>query len=208
LRRGGLVHDIGRTTVSTGIWERPGGLSAGELDQVHLHAYWSERVLARAPALAELAPLAAAHHERLDGSGYHRGAVAAGLPREARLLAAADVMHALREERPYRPAFDLAQASRILSDEARATRLDADAVHAVIEAAGARAPSRAWPADLTDREVEVLRLTAQGLSNKAIAERLVVSARTVQHHLSHVYDKTGRRTRAGAAIFAMEHGLV
>jgi DNA-binding NarL/FixJ family response regulator len=55
--------------------------------------------------------------------------------------------------------------------------------------------------------VEVLRLAAQGLSNRRIAEHLVVSERTVGHHLAHVFDKTGRRTRAGAAVFAMEHGL-
>jgi HD-GYP domain-containing protein (c-di-GMP phosphodiesterase class II) len=208
VRRGALLHDVGRTSVSTSIWDRPGPLSAGEVDQVRLHAYWSERVLARAPALAPLAPLAGAHHERLDGSGYHRGVAAAALSQEARLLAAADVMHALREARPHRAAHDLASAIAVLDQEARAGCLDSGAVAAVVEAAGAAPPRRSWPADLTDREVDVLRLAGRGLSNKEIAERLVVSARTVQHHLAHVYDKTGRRSRAGAAIFAMEHGLV
>jgi HD-GYP domain-containing protein (c-di-GMP phosphodiesterase class II)/DNA-binding CsgD family transcriptional regulator len=203
-----LLHDLGRTSVSTSIWERPGRLSAGETDQVRLHPYWSERVLVRAPALAGLGPLAGAHHERLNGSGYHRGAAGAGLSREARLLAAADVMHALREPRPHRPGRDVDGARRVLDEEARSGRLDPGAVGAVIEAAGVPRPRRAWPADLTDREVDVLRLAARGLSNKEIAARLVVSARTVQHHLAHVYDKTGRRTRAGAALFAMEHGLV
>jgi HD-GYP domain-containing protein (c-di-GMP phosphodiesterase class II)/DNA-binding CsgD family transcriptional regulator len=207
LRRAGLVHDLGRTSVSSSIWERPGPLSAGEQDQVRLHPYWSERVLLRAPALAELAPLAGAHHERLDGSGYHRGAPAAGLSRPARLLAAADAMHALRESRPHRPAHDLRAATRRVTEEARAGRLDPDAVAAVVEASGAPPPRRAWPAGLTDREVDVLRLAARGFSNAAIAERLTVSAKTIQHHLAHVYDKTGRRSRAGAAIFAMEHGL-
>jgi HD-GYP domain-containing protein (c-di-GMP phosphodiesterase class II) len=208
LRVAALLHDVGRTSVSTSIWERPGRLSAGETDQVRLHPYWSERVLSRAPALASLAPLAGAHHERLDGSGYHRGAAGTGLSREARLLAAADVMHALREPRPHRPGFALGDAAAVLDEDARAGRLDPGAVGAVIEAAGAPAPRRAWPAELTDREVVVLRLAARGLSNREIADRLVVSARTVQHHLAHVYDKTGRRTRAGAALFAMEHGLV
>lgn len=208
LRLAALLHDVGRTSVSTSIWERPGRLSAGETDQVRLHPYWSERVLVRAPALAELGPLAGAHHERLDGSGYHRGAGGAALSREARVLAAADVMHALLEPRPHRPGRDLDDARRLVEEEARAGRLDPGAVGAVIEAAGAPAPRRAWPAELTDREVDVLRLAARGLSNKEIASRLVVSARTVQHHLAHVYDKIGRRTRAGAALFAMEHGLV
>lgn len=208
VRRAALVHDVGRTSVSTAVWERPGPLSAGESDQVRLHAYWSERVLARSPVLVEFAPCAGAHHERLDGSGYHRGAGAASLSREARLLAAADVMHALREARPHREAHALDGAARLLGEEAKAGRLDPDAVAAVIEAAGAPRPRTAWPADLTDREVDVLRLAARGLSNKEIADALVVSPRTVQHHLAHVYDKTGRRTRAGNALFAMEHGLL
>jgi HD-GYP domain-containing protein (c-di-GMP phosphodiesterase class II)/DNA-binding CsgD family transcriptional regulator len=208
LRRAALLHDVGRTSVSTGIWERRGPLSAGESDQVRLHAYWSERVLSRSGELADVAPVAGSHHERLDGSGYHRGLGAASLSKSARLLAAADVMHALRELRPHRPAHDLDSAVRLLSDEARAGRLDPDAVAAVIEASGAPPARKVWPADLTDREVDVLRLAARGLSNKEIAAELVVSPRTVQHHLAHVYDKTGRRTRAGNALFAMEHGLV
>ena len=133
---------------------------------------------------------------------------AVSLPREARLLAAADVMHALREVRPHRLAYDLDAAARVLAQEATAGRLDPDAVAAVVEASGAPRPRTAWPAELTDREVEVLRLAARGLSNNDIAERLVVSPRTVQHHLAHISDKTGRRTRAGAALFATEHGLL
>ena len=208
VRLAGLVHDIGRTSVSTGTWERDGPLSAGESDQVRLHAYWSERVLARVRVLASLGALAGAHHERLDGSGYHRGIAHSALSRESRLLAAADVLHALREERPHRPGRDLTAAAEVLTDEARAGRLDPEAVGAVIEAAGAARPPTAWPADLTDREVEVVRLVARGLSNKDIAAELVISPRTVQHHLAHVYDKTGRRTRAGTALFAMENGLL
>jgi DNA-binding NarL/FixJ family response regulator len=79
----------------------------------------------------------------------------------------------------------------------------------VLEAAGhPPAPSPPRPADPTEREVEVLVLLARGLTNKQIAERLVVSPRTVQHHVAHVYSKIDRRTRAGAAMFAMEHRLV
>ncbi|HTP18097.1 MAG TPA: HD domain-containing phosphohydrolase [Solirubrobacteraceae bacterium] len=208
VRRAALVHDVGRTSVSTGTWERQGPLSAGELDLVRLHPYWSERVLERSGALVECAPLAGSHHERLDASGYHRRTPGAALSREARLLAAADVLHALGEARPHRPAHDLDSAARIASLEAKEGRLDPDAVAAVIEAAGGPRTRREWPADLTDREVDVLRLAARGLSNKAIAETLVISPRTVGHHLAHIYDKTGRRSRAGTALFAMEHGLL
>jgi DNA-binding NarL/FixJ family response regulator len=79
---------------------------------------------------------------------------------------------------------------------------------AVIGGAGLPRGRQAWPSDLTDREVQVLRLTARGLSNRAIAGELGVSDRTVGHHLAHVFDKTGQRTRAGAAVFAIVHGLL
>jgi DNA-binding NarL/FixJ family response regulator len=77
-----------------------------------------------------------------------------------------------------------------------------------VQAAGLPRRRTAWPNDLTDREVDVLRILARGASNREIAEALVVSPRTVQHHLASVYDKINLRTRAGAAVFAIEHGLV
>jgi HD-GYP domain-containing protein (c-di-GMP phosphodiesterase class II) len=208
LRVAALLHDVGRAGVVSSIWDRPGPLGAADRERVRLHPHWTERVLSSTPVLAPLAALAAAHHERLDGSGYHRAARAADLPRGARLIAAADVLAAMTEDRPHRPAHTRDEAARMVQDEAVAGRLDPEMAAAVIEAAGVRRPRTAWPNDLTDREVDVLRLTARGLSNKAIASALFVSPRTVQNHLAAVYDKTGRRTRAGAAVFAVEHGLI
>jgi DNA-binding CsgD family transcriptional regulator len=203
-----LLHDVGRAGVPSSVWDRPGPIGPGDAERVRLHPYWTGRVLERVPALAPLAPVAAAHHERLDGSGYHRATHGGDLGPAARLLAAADVLSACCEPRPHRPAMALGAAARVVEDEARAGRLDPDAVAAVVEAAGLPRPRASWPAGLSTREVEVLRLAARGLSNKAIAAELVVSARTVQHHLASVYDKTGRRTRGGAALFAAEHGLL
>jgi DNA-binding CsgD family transcriptional regulator len=194
--------------VSSEIWDRPGSLGAADIERVRLHTYWTDRVLRRCAGLAPLAELAAGHHERCDASGYHRGVGGAELSFGARLLAAADVFAALTETRPHRPALDAAGARTTLMAEVDAGRLDADACAAVIAGAGLPRPRRAWPCDLTDREVEVLRLAARGMSNRAIAGELRVSDRTVGHHLAHIFDKTGRRTRAGAAVFAMEHGLV
>jgi HD-GYP domain-containing protein (c-di-GMP phosphodiesterase class II)/DNA-binding CsgD family transcriptional regulator len=202
-----LVQDLGRSAVSSAVWDRAGPLGSADWERVRLHPYWTERILARAPVLAGLATTAAAHHERLDGTGYHRGARAADLPLGARVLAAADAFAAMVEPRPYRPALTPDSAARELMADARG-RLDPDAAAAVVEAAGMRRPPRPWPCELTDREVDVLRLAVRDLSNQAIAEALVISPRTVQHHLAHVYAKTGRRTRAGAAVFAVEHGLV
>jgi HD-GYP domain-containing protein (c-di-GMP phosphodiesterase class II)/DNA-binding CsgD family transcriptional regulator len=208
LRIAALLHDLGRVGVSSAVWDRPGPLGAADAERVRLHPHWTDRILSRSPSLAGLAPGAAAHHERLDGSGYHRGAKAGDLDLPARVLAGADVLAALGEDRPHRPALSRDEAARTLLREAAAGRLDGEVAAALVEATGMPRPRAAWPCELTDREVEVLRLTARGLSNKEIAAQLVVSARTVQHHLASIYDKTGRRTRAGAAVFAIEHGLL
>ena len=94
VRRAALVHDLGRASVSNGIWDKPERLSTAEWERVRLHPYYTERVLEKAPALRPLVRLAGGHHERLDGSGYHRGDPAALLPMPSRILAASDVYHA------------------------------------------------------------------------------------------------------------------
>lgn len=207
LRRAALLHDLGRAGVSTVIWEKPGPLSSGEWEEVRLHAYHSERILARSQALAPLAQLAGMHHERLDGSGYHRGAPAAMQTKAARILAAADVYQALTSERPHRPALDRDAAARVLESQ---PGLDPEAVAAVLEAGGARGRRQphSRPADLTEREVEVLRLLAKGRSEKQIAAELFISTSTVHTHVNHIYEKAHVSTRASAALFAMEHGLL
>ena len=208
VRDSALLLDIGRVGVSSAIWDRPAALGPVELERVRLHSYWTERILRRCPVLERYAAIAAAHHERLDGSGYHRGARGIELSAGGRLLAVADVFAAMTEERPYRAAYSHQDAAKQLREEVRAGRLDAVAVGAVIEAAGLGRRRAEWPNDLTDREVEVLRVLARGLSNREIAEVLVLSPRTVQHHLASVYNKINLRTRAGAAVFAIENGLV
>lgn len=210
LLRAGYLHDLGRTGVATSIWDKPGALSAREWEQVRLHPYYSERVLAQSPALARLGALAALHHERLDGSGYHRGTTATSLPLAARILAAADVYHALTEARPQRPAMPPEQAAEIVRDEVRAGRLDSAAVEGVLAAAGQRssATRRALPGGLSEREAEVLRLLARGQSIAQIAASLSIARKTADNHIQHIYAKLGVSTRAGATIFAMEHGLL
>lgn len=210
LRRAALLHDLGRVGVANGIWDKPAPLTTTEWEQVRLHAYHSERILARAPALAPLAPLAGMHHERLDGSGYHRQTTAGAMPIDARLLAAADAYQAMTQRRPHRPALAPEEAAAELQVEVTRGRLDPDVVSALLEAAGHHV-SRArtvWPAGLTSREVGVLRLAAQGLSKREISALLSISPKTVDHHIQHIYNKIGVSTRAGAAIFAMQHDLL
>lgn len=209
VRRAGWVHDVGRVGVSSLVWEKPGPLSEGEREQVRLHPYLTERVLARSEVLASLGRVAAAHHERLDGSGYHRGAPAAMLSPEARVLAAADAYRAMTEPRPYRAALPADAAAAQLRAEVRAARLDGDAVEAVLAAAGHRPRRRReHVAGLTDREVEVLRALARGLSIREIADSLVIAPKTADAHIQHIYAKIGVSTRAAATMFAMQHELV
>jgi HD-GYP domain-containing protein (c-di-GMP phosphodiesterase class II) len=208
--RAALVHDVGRVGVAAGIWDHPGPLGPDAWEQVRLHPYLSERVLARCTGLGDLGPLAGAHHERLDGSGYHRGTAGEAISTHARLLAAADVLVALGEARPHRPAHDGRAAVEVLRTGAAAGRLDPAAVDAVCSAAGHQgAPARRdWPRGLTDREVDVLRLIARGRTNREAAGELHLSPKTVGRHVENLYGKIGVSSRAAAALFAMEERLL
>jgi HD-GYP domain-containing protein (c-di-GMP phosphodiesterase class II) len=210
LHRAALLHDLGRLSAPNRIWDKPGKLSPSEWEIVRMHAYWTERILSQSALLRDAAVLASAAHERLDAAGYHRAVPSALLNRPARILAAADAYHAMREPRAHRPALDADRAAEILVGEVAACRLDRDAVTAVLDIVGAEnRPARAaWPRGLTNREVEVLRLLARGRSNKEIASALGISPRTAQHHVIHIYEKIELNSRAGAALFAVEHGLL
>ena len=211
VRRAGHLHDVGRAGVVLDVWDKPGPLTETEWERARMHSYFTERVLARLDALAPVPELAALAHERLDGRGYHRRLPASGVPEGARLLAAADAFHAMTEPRPHRAAMTPERAAEALRAEAAAGRFDRDAVEAVIGAAGqpAAAPERRTrAAGLTDREVEVVRLLARGLTNKEIASALDISVKTAGHHVQHIFEKAGVTTRAAAALFAMQNGLV
>jgi HD-GYP domain-containing protein (c-di-GMP phosphodiesterase class II)/DNA-binding CsgD family transcriptional regulator len=206
----GYAHDIGRVAVTTAIWDKPAALSDGEWEQVRLHAYYSERFFAPAASLVDVGQLVGKHHERLDGSGYHRGDGRAALSGPARLLAAADAYAAMGAARPHRAALDDDQRGRELRLMAERDLLDAAAVNCVLAAAGDAGPPvrPRWPAGLTDREVDVLRRIATGASIQQTASALQLSAKTVDFHLQNIYLKAGVTTRAAAAVFAIQNDLV
>jgi DNA-binding CsgD family transcriptional regulator len=210
VRRAGLVHDLGRVGVPNGVWDHAGSLTVEAWERVRLHPYLTERVLSRSRRLAPLARLAACHHERADGSGYHRGASQADLSTGERLLAVADAYHAMTEDRAHRPALSPDEAVQQLRREAGSGSFAADDVEFVLEAAGHEpaASQSAPPADLTERELEVLGLIARGKTNRVVAEELSISPKTVGTHVEHIYAKAGVSTRAGATLFAMEHRLL
>jgi HD-GYP domain-containing protein (c-di-GMP phosphodiesterase class II) len=209
VRRAGLVHDLGRSGVPNTIWDKPGPLTFLEWERVRLHPYYTERVLARVPALARVAAIAVAHHEQLDGSGYHRGLSGGAIGPSARLLAAADAYQAMTQRRAHRPPLYAEHAASELRADVRAGRLAGHAVEAVLHAAGQhtrRRPTAA--AGLTAREIQVLALLARGASNRSIASSLNISAKTVGNHVEHIYTKIGASTRPAATLFAMRHGLL
>ena len=204
IRRAGLLHDIGMHALPATILNKPGPLSASEAERMRMHAYYTERMLARPPALARIGAVASMAHERCDGSGYHRGLTAPGLPVAARLLAATCGYCAMTEPRPHRAALGAKQAVTELRADVRSGRLDAAAVDAVLSAAGQpQGKRRSGPAGLTPREIEVLILIARGASTRQVAHQLSITPKTAETHIERIYVKTGASTRSTATLFAL-----
>ena len=209
-RRAALIHDVGRFGVPASVWDKSGPLSNHDRERMRMHVYYVERIFSRPEPLRRIGLLAATHHERMDGSGYHRGTGGALLSPAARVLAAADAYHAMTQPRPHRPALTEDDAASELRREAREGRFDPIATDAVLMAAGRGATlvRAGGPAGLTARESDVLELLTRGLPNKGIAHELGISPKTVSNHVEHIYTKLGVTNRAGAAMRAMQHGLV
>jgi HD-GYP domain-containing protein (c-di-GMP phosphodiesterase class II) len=210
LRRAAWVHDVGGFGVPGAIWGKEGPLSARDTERMRMHTYYVERIFSRPEPLRRVGLLASMHHERMDGSGYHRGLAGPMISLSARLLAAADSYQSLIQDQPNRSAQDPDDAARELRREVAEGRLDAAALDAVLAAAGHRlGASRAGgPAGLTAREVEVLVLLARGDANKVIAHQLHISPKTVGNHVEHIYTKLGVSNRAAAALRATQLGVL
>jgi len=214
LRRAALVHDFGTTAVPNSIWDKPGSLTRAEFDRVELHPMLTEQMLRRSPGLSALNSVASAHHEKSDGSGYHKRVRGDAVDPAAALLAATEVYVGMTTERADRPAFSAEDAASELSRLASSGVLEPRSIRAVLVAAGHGEPAappvrRAkHPGGLSRREVDVLRLAAKGLTTRAIGERLFISTKTADHHIQHVYTKIGVSTRAAAALWAMQNAVV
>jgi HD-GYP domain-containing protein (c-di-GMP phosphodiesterase class II) len=214
LRGAALVHDFGTTAVPNSIWDKPGPLTRTEFDRVELHTMLTEQMLRRSPALSELNPVASTHHEKCDGSGYHKRARADTGDPAACLLTATEIYVGLTTERADRPAFSDADAAAELRRLEAEGVLEPRATRAVLVAAGHGEPAKGTPrrpqnpGELSRREVDVLRLAARGLTTREIADRLVISPKTADHHIQHIYGKIRVSTRAAAALWAMQHDLV
>jgi HD-GYP domain-containing protein (c-di-GMP phosphodiesterase class II) len=208
-RRAGSVHDIGLHGVPVTILDKAGPLSTTDWERVRLSSYYTERVLARPVGLARIGAIAALAHERIDGSGYHRGLTGSAIPRIGRVLAAACAYRAMLEPRAHRPAMAAKPAAATLRSEVRAGRLDAEAVEVVLVAAGTgRSKRLSGPAGLTPREVEVLKLISRGATTSDVASRLGISRKTAGTHIERIYTKTGASSRSTATLFALRNGLL
>jgi HD-GYP domain-containing protein (c-di-GMP phosphodiesterase class II) len=208
VRRAGHLHDVGRIGVSNQIWSKPSAMTGAEWERVRMHPYLTDRVLTRVPGLAQVAAIARAHHEHLDGSGYPLGLAGTALGRPERLLAAAVAYRSALEPRPYRETLSGDAAAARLEERAARGALDAESVGAVLAVAGhARERTRRHDT-LTAREAEILGLVARGRSNREIAAALVLSEKTVRNHVERTYAKIGATNRVGASLYALQHGLV
>lgn len=203
-----LVHDLGRVAVANTVWDKPANLTRDERDRCEMHALITDQLLRRLPYTAALADAACSAHERTDGSGYHRRLNGAHLDDAQRIIAAADCYQAMVSDRPQRDALSRDEAAAELRQMARDGRIDSEAVERVLAAAGHRRGRAALPAGLTARETEVLRLLALGLTTRQVADRLVISPKTADHHVQHIYSKIGVSTRGAAALFAIEQGVL
>ena len=214
LRRAALVHEFGTTAISNSILDKTSGLTRAEFDRVEVHPMLTEQMLRRTPALAALSPVAAAHHERSDGSGYHKRVRFEASNVCGHLLASTDVYVGLTTDRADRPAFSAESAAAELRRLVAKGMLDQRATGAVLEAAGhvseraSASARRELVHGLTSREVEVLRLAARGLTTGEIAGQLFISPKTADHHIQHVYAKIGVSTRAAAMLWAVQNAVV
>jgi HD-GYP domain-containing protein (c-di-GMP phosphodiesterase class II) len=139
LKRGALLHDVGKLGVSNSVLDKPGKLDADEWAAVQAHAAYTEAILSRIAAFAELARVAAAHHERLDGKGYPRGLMADDICLETRIITTADIFDAITAERPYRGAVPIPKTLEMMAENV-GTAIDPDCF-AALKQALARLPS-------------------------------------------------------------------
>jgi HD-GYP domain-containing protein (c-di-GMP phosphodiesterase class II) len=130
LRRAALLHDLGKLSISNRILDKPGPLDDQERRRLTHHPLLAEQILGQVSTFGEVAIVAAAHHERLDGSGYPRGLAGDALTDQMRVLAVADVYEALTSDRPYRSAFSPRDALELMHADVP-HRLDANAVAAL-----------------------------------------------------------------------------
>jgi HD-GYP domain-containing protein (c-di-GMP phosphodiesterase class II) len=169
IRRAALLHDVGKLGVPNSILEKPGKLDDEEWKTVKLHPYYSWEVLRRIPGFGPLSEVAAAHHEKLDGSGYYRNWSGEQISLPARIIAVADIYDALIADRPYRPGMPLEKAFAVMRQQAPHA-LDADCLAAL---AGVKLQAPAFPESLSSLAREVEERSNQEFSPQALPQGVI-----------------------------------
>lgn len=204
-----LIHGLGRAAVSNHLWNTAGPLPYGATERVHLVPYWTQKATRSISELRVPGEIAAHAYERLDGSGYYRGAPAQALDAENRLLGTAVAWVALRSARPWRPAYSESEAATLLKQDAERGLFDGEICDAVIAAArGERTFTQPKSTLLTPRECDILLQISQGSSNKEVARNLAISPSTVRTHMESIFRKLGCSTRAAATLKGLTLGLI
>jgi HD-GYP domain-containing protein (c-di-GMP phosphodiesterase class II)/DNA-binding CsgD family transcriptional regulator len=205
VRRAALTHDVGLVAVPASILHKERRLTEAEFERYRLHTYYTERILSRSEMLRPISLVASAHHEAVDGSGYHKGLEGGQLTLPMRVVAVASAYDETTA------GSSSADPEPVLTAMAASGRYDESCLSALAAELGTARPVRprsAYPAGLTEREAEVLKNIASGLTVRQTAQKLVVSEHTARHHLESVYSKVGVSSRAGAVLFAVENDLL
>lgn len=211
LRRAALVHDIGKVAVPIAILTKGDARTSSEWEAYRLHPYYTQRILERVEALQELAPAAASHHEWVNGHGYYRQISGEQIPLHGRILAVANTYARLIQRQGDRN--DPAEAMRSMSTQV-GSQFDQACYEALVSSLTRKGISSKLAlriqktGNLTEREIEVLRLLAQGHNTPQIARTLDISKKTVEHHLTHIYGKISVSCRTAAVVYAVQQGLV
>jgi HD-GYP domain-containing protein (c-di-GMP phosphodiesterase class II) len=211
LRCAALVHDVGKVAVPIAILTKGEQRSSSEWETYRLHPYYTQRILERVETLRELAQAAAAHHEWINGEGYHRQLCGEQIPLYGRILAVANAYTRFVQQQG-----DQKDTAKVLREmhSLVGSQFDPSCYDALVASVKSGdspktvlyRPRRVGP--LTEREVEVLCLLAQGRNTPQIAHTLDISKKTVEHHLTHIYDKLGVMSRTAAVVYAVQRGLV
>jgi HD-GYP domain-containing protein (c-di-GMP phosphodiesterase class II) len=207
LRHAALIHDIGKVAIPASILAKGERLSSSEWETYRLHVYYTQRILERVAPLQELAPAASAHHEWINGQGYHRRLRGEQFPLHGRILAVANSYAKLLQQGDQTDVLDQMRSQV-------GTQFDRVCYEALVTSLTqgpglqSASPKSRKVGGLTDRETEVLRLLAQGHNTPQIARTLHISKKTVEHHLSHIYNKIDVTCRTAAVVYAVQQGIV
>lgn len=211
VRCAALVHDVGKAAIPFDILTKGEQRSKSEWDQYRLHPYYTQCILGSVSAFRELAHEAAAHHEWVNGQGYHRQLSGEQIPFHGRILAVANAYTRLAQSQTGQvdTSGALCEISSLV--DIQFDRQCYDALLASLKSGDPQMPPLSQPrkaTNLTGREIEILSLLAKGLNTPQISRNLDISRKTVEHHLSHIYNKIGVTCRTAAVVYAVQQGLV